>query len=45
MENFKKYGELLKNLSPKRIKLLINQMNNRTKKTNKAIESLRIKKK
>jgi hypothetical protein len=45
IDNFKKYGELLKNLNPKRLKLLIDKMNDRTNKTNKAIESLRIKKK
>ena len=44
IDNFKKYGKLLKGLNPKRLKLLIDKMNKRTKTTQDAIDSLRIKK-
>ena len=43
-EDFKKFGGLLKNLHPERLKLLIKNLNKRTKTTQDAIDSLRIKK-
>ena len=44
MENLKKYGKLLKNLHPKKLKKLVEDLNKRTRTTEDAIKNLRIKK-
>ena len=44
MENLKKYGKLLKNLHPKKLKQLVDTLNKRTRTTEDAVKKLRIKK-
>jgi len=44
MDNLKKYGSMLKNLHPNKLKELVNKLNKRTKTTQDAIKKLRIKK-